>query len=373
MVQGVKNPDGDNARPPDAAKVAEPAVRALEQELLTREEWLRLAAQGSELGLWYWNERTNSLFWDKKTRGMFGVPLEGEATLNTVFDAVHPDDRMRVQQVWRSQLESGTPYTLEYRALWPDGRVRWINARGSGHYDADGKPLYMIGVVFDVTERKAAEQERLDLSGRLIVAQEQERKRLAQEIHDDFCQRFAVLSVKLQALARSEPERDPSVDELIREVATLQADVQAFAHRLYSPKFTVLGLVPSLASLSKDFSRDYRIEVAFEHADVPEDIGNDRALSLFRIVQEALHNVAKHSGATRVAIDLKGTSDAVALSVFDNGKGFNPADGTSHGIGIQSIRERARMMNGTVMFQSRPAVEGTRIAVMIPLENRPAD
>jgi len=263
---------------------------------------------------------------------------------------------------------------LEYRALRPDGSVRWINARGSGHYGADGKPLYMIGVVFDVTDRKEAEQERLDLSGRLIVAQEQERKRLALEIHDDFCQRFAVLGIRLQTLARSEPERDPSgVDELIGEVATLEADLQAFAHRLYSPKLTLLGLVPSLESLCKDFSRDYRVEVAFEHADVPGDIANDRALSLFRIVQEALHNVAKHSGATGVAIDLKGSADAVTLSVFDNGKGFNAAEqGVPHGIGMQSIRERVRMMNGTVLFQSRPAVEGTRIAVMIPLD-RPTD
>jgi PAS domain S-box-containing protein len=363
----VKKRARGSPRPADAAKLAKRAVTALEQELLTREEWLRLAAQGSELGLWYWNERTNSLFWDQKTRGMFGVSLEGEVTLNTFYDAVYPDDRMRVQQVWRSQLESGIPYALEYRALRPDGSVRWINARGSGYYGADGKPLYMIGIVFDVTDRKEAEQERLDLSGRLILAQEQERKRLAQEIHDDFCQRFAVLSIRLQTLARSEPARDPSgVDELIGEVAALEADLQAFAHRLYSPKLTLLGLVPSLESLSKDFSRDYRVEVAFEHADVPGEIANDRALSLFRIVQEALHNVAKHSGATRVAIDLKGTSDAVALSVFDNGKGFNLEDGTSHGIGMQSIRERVRMMSGTVLFQSRPAVEGTRIAVMIP-------
>ena len=115
------------------------------------------------------------------------------------------------------------------------------------------------------------------------------------------------------------------------------------------------------------------VDVAFEPADVPADIANDRVLSLFRIVQEALHNVAKHSGATRVAIDLKGTADGVSLSVFDNGKGFNPEEGTSRGIGMQSIRERARMMSGTVLFQSRPAVEGTRIAVMIPLENRSTD
>jgi signal transduction histidine kinase len=96
-------------------------------------------------------------------------------------------------------------------------------------------------------------------------------------------------------------------------------------------------------SLCKDFSRDYRVQVAFEHADVPGDIANDRALSLFRIVQETLHNVAKHSGAC--GDRLEGTSDAVALSVFDNGKGFTPSEGgTPHGIGMQSIRDRARMI-----------------------------
>jgi PAS domain S-box-containing protein len=373
MGQEVKNfADGDH-QTAGAGKVAKRAVTDLEKALLTREEWLRLAAQGSDLGLWYWNERTNSLFWDQKTRGFFGVPLEGEVTLDMFYGAVHPDDRMRVEQVWRSQLEGGIPYALEYRALRPDGCVRWINARGNGYYGTDGEPLYMIGVVFDVTDRKEAEQERLELSGRLIVAQEQERKRLAQEIHDDFCQRFAVLSVRLRTLARDELPRNPLVDELIGEMATLETDLQAFAHRLYSPKLKLLGLVPSIESLCKDFSRDYGVQVRCEHADVPGDIASDRGLSLFRITQEALHNVAKHSGATCVAIDLKRQSDNIALSVFDNGTGFTPSEnGAPQGIGLQSIRERVRMMGGTVLFQSRPAVEGTRIAVMIPLEDRPA-
>jgi signal transduction histidine kinase len=154
-----------------------------------------------------------------------------------------------------------------------------------------------------------------------------------------------------------------SVGAVAREL-----DLTAFA-QVDSP-----GTGSEPRALCKDFSRDHRVQVLFEHTDVPGDIANDRALSLFRIVQETLHNVAKHSGVTRVAIDLKGTSDAVALSVFDNGKGFNPSEhGTPHTIGMQSIRERAHMMSGTVLFQSRPAVEGTRIAVMMPLENRPTD
>jgi len=369
----LTNSSDGSRQPLDAGNVIQPTVTALENALLTREEWLRLAAQGSDLGLWYWNERTKSLFWDLKTRGFFGVPLEGEVTLDMFYDAVHPDDRMRVQQVWRSQLESGTPYALEYRARRPDGRVRWIDARGIGYYGAEREPLCMIGVVFDVTDRKEAEQERLELSGRLIVAQEEERKRLAREIHDDFCQRFALISVKLRTSARSDLERNPLIDELVDEITTLEADLQAFAHRLYSPQLKLLGLVPSIESLCRTFSRDYGVQVKFEHADVPGDIASDRALSLFRIVQEGLHNVAKHSGATCVAINLKKQPDNVVLSVFDNGTGLPLLENSAAGgIGLQSIRERVRMMGGTVLFQSRPAVEGTRIAVMIPLENRSA-
>jgi PAS domain-containing protein len=106
----VKKPAGGSPRPPDAAKVEKRAVTALEQELLTREEWLRLAAQGSDLGLWYWNERTKSLFWDQKTRGIFGVPLEGEVTLNTFYDALYPDDRMRRFPGLRETHPAGRPY-----------------------------------------------------------------------------------------------------------------------------------------------------------------------------------------------------------------------------------------------------------------------
>jgi len=131
------------------------------------EEWLRLAAQVAQMGLWYWNEVTNELFWDTKTREIFGANLFGEVTLETFYNALHPEDLMRVKEIWRYELEHGLPYDLGFRALIPDGSIRWVQARGSGYYDKDGKPVCMVGVVFDVTERKLADQERIELSGRL--------------------------------------------------------------------------------------------------------------------------------------------------------------------------------------------------------------
>jgi signal transduction histidine kinase len=133
---------------------------------------------------------------------MFGVNLVGEVTVDTFYGALHPDDLARVKEVWRYELERGLPYDLEYRALRRDGSIRWIQARGSGYYDKDGKPLCMVGVVFDVTERKLADQERNELSGRLINAQEQERSRLARELHDDFSQRLALWRLALRTLRK---------------------------------------------------------------------------------------------------------------------------------------------------------------------------
>ena len=122
------------------------------------EDWLQLAAKGSELGLWYWDEVRQKLDWDSKTREMFGAPPDGKVSLQTFIDALHPDDRDRVMRHWRHCVENGLPYSIDLRVVRGDGSVRWINARGKAHYGKQGKPPYMVGVVFDVTERKREEQ-----------------------------------------------------------------------------------------------------------------------------------------------------------------------------------------------------------------------
>ena len=353
-----------------APRTAKQKAARITEALLTRDEWLHLAAQGAQLGLWYWNEVTQRLFCDRKTREIFGVNPEGEVTLETFWNAMHPDDVARVQRVWREELLSGVPYELDYRARWRDGSVRWINAKGKGFYDKAGRPLYMIGVVFDITERMESERERIELSGRLINAQERERKHLAREIHDDFCQRFAVLSLKLQTLA--ETIQDEQSTAMLKDVtgtfADLGNDLQKFSHRLHSAKLEILGLTGSLESLCAEISRDYGIHVEFDHTQIPAHPSPELSLCLFRIAQEGLHNIVKHSGASRVEVRLKGDSGVMALSVFDNGRGLDPSSqASSDGIGIRSMKERARMLDGRFEILSRPLVEGTRIDVTIPL------
>lgn len=112
------------------------------------EDWLQLAEQGSGLGWWHWDEIEQTLYWDSKTRRMFGVPAQGEITLQTFEDALHPDDRDRVMQNWRHCFEKSLPYSVELRVLRPDGNFHWLQGLGKGHYDKKGKPIYMAGVAF---------------------------------------------------------------------------------------------------------------------------------------------------------------------------------------------------------------------------------
>jgi PAS domain S-box-containing protein len=125
------------------------------------QDLFRLAAEGSHLGVWHWDEVAKTLTWDGATRDMFGISADGEITLDTFYRALHPDDAERVKQTWRRALELQLPYQVEFRTRRTDGTIRWVDARGRGYYDEAGKPLWMTGVVFDITDRKKAELEAL--------------------------------------------------------------------------------------------------------------------------------------------------------------------------------------------------------------------
>jgi signal transduction histidine kinase len=137
---------------------------------------------------------------------------------------------------------------------------------------------------------------------------------------------------------------------------------------LHSSKLETLGLAPSINSLCVEFAKQHRIRIQFGHANVPSQVSSDTALYLFRIAQEGLHNVRKHSGASEVSVHLKADSDTICLTVLDNGRGIE-ADGnhSSKGIGIESMKERARLLGGRLEIQSRPWVEGTQIRVVVPM------
>jgi PAS domain S-box-containing protein len=228
----------------------------------------------------------------------------------------------------------------------------------------------------DVTERKRHEQAIQELSGRLINAQEEERSRIARELHDDINQQLAVLAIELQQLAGFLPEDSPAARERIQalweKTHGLSKDIQHLSHELHSTKLEYLGLVVAIRGLCTEFSEQYGVASDFQFRKVPSTLASDVSLSLFRVAQESLHNVAKHSHAKRVRVELIGGADKVTLRLSDDGIGFEPGASVHQtGLGMISMRERIRLVGGTLSVWSKPSM-GTQVEAVISLARESA-
>jgi signal transduction histidine kinase len=223
----------------------------------------------------------------------------------------------------------------------------------------------------DIVERKKAEEALMDLSGRLINAQEEERSRIARELHDDFNQRLGMLAIDLERVAptvREDPENAVQrLHELWKQITALGGDLNAMSHTLHSSVLDYLGLVEGIRSLCDDFSQQQELVVDFTSQDVARSISPGTSLCLFRIAQEALRNVKKHSGAAKASVELYGRGKEIVLMITDEGVGFEPKQSTNqNGLGLRSMQERLRTVGGTIEIQSKNG-NGTRILVRAPV------
>ena len=227
----------------------------------------------------------------------------------------------------------------------------------------------------DITERKRHEQSIQELSGRLINAQEQERSRIARELHDDINQQLAVLAIELQQLESFLPEGSlesrQKVQALWKKTHGLSTDLQHLSHQLHSTKLEHLGIIAALRGLCGEFSEQHKIGADFQFRQVPPKLDSEISLHLFRVAQESLHNVAKHSYAKKVRMELVGTGGKVVLRVSDDGVGFD-LNASKHqtGLGMTSMSERIRFVGGTLSIWSRPSM-GTQVEATIPLSDGP--
>ena len=222
----------------------------------------------------------------------------------------------------------------------------------------------------DVTLRKRHEQAIRELSGRLINAQEQERSRIARELHDDISQQVAVLTIGLQLLksefATESSEEGDRIEDLLKKTHTLSIDIQRLSHRLHSSKLAFLGIVAALRGLCAEVSEQSKIEVEFQCGQVPAVVDSDTSLSLFRVAQESLHNIAKHAHARRVQVSLLGDNNGIVLRQSDDGVGFDPeAPEHKAGLGMVSMKERIRLLGGVLSVFSTPSM-GTTIETRVP-------
>lgn len=225
----------------------------------------------------------------------------------------------------------------------------------------------VVCILRDITDRKRAEEVLSGMTRKLIEAQEQERSRIGRELHDDINQRLAMLALELEQLRENPSEVETRVQELRKRLGDVSDHVQALSHDLHSSKLEYLGVPAGMKSWCKDFAERQKMEIDF-NSDVQSVMPLDVGLCLFRVLQEALHNVIKHSGVRRVEVQLREDSGEIDLIVSDLGRGFDiEAARQGQGLGLTSMQERVRLVNGTITIESKP-MNGTTIHVRVPLE-----
>ena len=284
---------------------------------------------------------------------------------------VHPDDLAGVLKANSAALRRREVFSKEYRLRHRHWGYRWVFDIGAPRLGKDRSFLGFIGSVIDVSDQKSAIEALEKLGGRLIDAQEKERSLIARELHDDICQRLAMLAFKIQHTMDNQDLTFSLQREAMKEVweqcATLAGDVQALSHDLHSSILDHLGLKAAAENFCQEFSKNHKVAVAFSERDVPNSLPRDISLSLFRILQESLRNAVKHSGVDQFSVYLEGALDEITLEIRDQGIGFDVQEAKSRGgIGLLSMTERVNLLRGDLRIASSSG-KGTKIRVVLPL------
>jgi PAS domain S-box-containing protein len=343
-----------------------------EAVLRESEERLRLAAQIGRMYAYDWDVKSDTVVRSTEAANILGLD---EAALglqrHELMALVHPDDRTVFYNLVAKLTREQSDTQLAYRVLRPDGSLVWLEETAHSFFDDQGNVVRVIGMVADITERKRAEAELSSVAKRLIDAQEQERTRIARELHDDINQQIALVAVRLGQLKLDHPNlAAPAVlgriDDLRKGLFDVGVDIQAVSHRLHSSKLEYLGFVVAAKGFCQEFSEQQKIEIAFTQSNIPPTLPPDISLCLFRVLQEALQNAAKHSGAQRIEVGLCGMPGELELTIQDCGRGFDPQTVMNgRGLGLTSMRERVGLAKGTISISSGPT-GGTEVKLRVP-------
>lgn len=289
---------------------------------------------------------------------------EMELCSRPYLEFVHPDDRAFTQAAYDEMSGGGSAASVENRYLTKDGHWRWLKwtlappAAGESQVSAAAR---------DVTEEKLAREKLRDLAAQLMTAQEEERRRIARELHDDVTQRLSSVGIELGLLKRSGGQHQV-VEGLQAQIFELSDDLRSLSHSLHPSILEYADLPATLQMYCQKFTQQHAIAAAFTAREVPAEIPRVVAVALFRIAQESLRNVALHSAAASVSVILAGEDGGIlSLFIIDNGKGFDAGKiKAGSGLGLLSIEERARNMGASVTIDSTPEA-GTRLTVKVPL------
>jgi PAS domain S-box-containing protein len=389
--------------------------KRLERDLRDAKSRLEATLTSSEIGTWTWDIEKNVLVADRNFASLFHLTVDvaSGGSLATYLASIHPEDRPRVAAAIDEVLRVPNKfYEIDYRLPGAEDSVRWVTARGRVERDSQGKPVQFPGVLLDITARKHAEERvrRLtetleeqvrdrtqelhlrtaevlqqanqlrELSTRLLQTQDEERRRLARELHDSAGQLITALGLNLDSIVRD--PSPPSIAEKVQQgqalVQQLNKEIRTMSYLLHPPLLDDAGLPGALTWYIAGLKQRSGLGVELHIADDFGRLSEEAEMAIFRIVQESLTNVLRHAGTATAIVTLTresadqptAESKSVKLVIQDNGKGMPPeklADiqGQRAGVGITGMRERVRHLGGVLEFNS--GIDGTTVIVTLPV------
>ena len=313
---------------------------------------------------------------NERWRSYVGLGLE-ELRGDGWQSMLHRDDRERVLKAWQESVTNGTPYEQEERHRGVDGTYRWFLARGVPLRDAQGRIVRWYGTNTDIEDRKQAEEELRRLSGQLLLLQDEERRRIARDLHDSTGQDLVALATTLNQIHASIPSSSRKLRKLASQCQALAdqciRDVRTLSYLLHPPMLDEAGLEDAIRHYASGFTHRTGIDVQLEMSPRLGRMKPDVELALFRVVQESLTNIQRHSGSPLAKIGIERDSGKITLEISDKGTGIsgslrkrNEKLPFGPGVGIPSMHERVKLIGG--QFDIESSSSGTTVRVRIPVD-----
>ena len=367
-------------------KRAEEALRSTESEQrhiaaqLERERGRLVEAQEvAKMGSWEAELPSLNVIWSEQTHRIFETdPSRFHPTRAEFREFIHPEERAKVDAALVASLGKRSPSTVEYRIVMPDGRVKVLEERWQAFHDEEGKPIRVAGTCRDVTEAVRAEEELRRLSGQLLRLQDEERRRIARDLHDSTGQDLVALATTLSQLHALIPSSSRKSRKLASQCQALAdqciRDVRTLSYLLHPPMLDEAGLEDAIRHYAGGFTERTGIEVELEIAPRLGRMKPHAELALFRVVQESLTNIQRHSGSLKAKIRTERGPGKFTLEISDKGSGIsgslrrrNGKTPFGFGVGIPSMHERVALIGGQLDIESSGG--GTTVRVTIPADD----
>ncbi|HEX5008647.1 MAG TPA: PAS domain S-box protein [Hyphomonadaceae bacterium] len=338
-----------------------------EEQLRESEAKFRAIANTSPVIIWMSDENSKVAFVNQSWLDFTGQSLE-EALGDGWSQPIHPEDVLLMQPIYERALERREVFNVDFRLRRADGEYRSFVSTCAPRFHNDGSFAGYAGCSIDVTERRQAEEALASFNQQLADAQENERARIARELHDDVVQRLVGLGLQLGNAGRSLPAHEEAFGEIQNArsaVLSLARDAQTLSQRLHPTWLEILGIAGAARGLCREVSRHSGVEIEWHIEDAANGLADDAALCLYRVLQEALQNAIKHSRAARVEVSLRAMDAEVEMVVKDFGGGIAPAAARFPALGLTSMKERLNTVGGRLSVRSQQG--GTTIRACVPI------